>query len=131
LENQKGYALVSFETRAMIEYAKDRLDGIRFRNNRLKVKTDQDWQTLYPVQSSTADYMVNDPSYHYQPQHVQTASQQSEQQSLSYSMTPAAHEDTDREEHAEQTPSANPEPETTTPPVVDGSRRRHGRSSRG
>lgn len=129
LGRPKGYALVSFGTRAMAEYAKDSLDGIIFRKNRLKVKTDQDWQTLYPVQSSTADYRVNDPSYHYQPQYVQAASHQSEQWSPSYSVTSAAYEGKDPGEYSEQTPSTNPEPETTIPAVVNGSRHRHGRRS--
>ena len=119
---QKGYALVSFETRAMAEYAIGLLDGIMFRKNRLKVKTDQDWQTLYPVQSSTANYPGNDPSYHYQPQHGQAASHQ--QRSPSYPVTSAVYENNDPEEYVEQTPSANPEPETAVPAVVDGSKHR-------
>jgi RNA recognition motif-containing protein len=122
---QKGYALVSFETRAMAEYAMGLLDGIVFRKNRLKVKTDQDWQTLYPFQSSTANYPVNDPGYYYQPQHGQAASHQ--QCSPSYPVTSAAYENNDPEEYVEQTPSENPEPETTVPAVVDGSRNRHAR----
>jgi RNA recognition motif. (a.k.a. RRM, RBD, or RNP domain) len=130
LGKQKGYALVSFETRSIAEYAKDLLDGIAFRKSRLKVKTDQDWQTLYPVQLSTAGYIVNDLSYHYQPQHVQAAYHQCEQRSPSYPVTSATYEDNDPGEYTEQTPSANPEPDTTIPAVVDGSKYRHGRISR-
>jgi len=48
LGRQKGYALVSFQTKELAEFAKDALDGIIFCGNRLKVKTDQNWQTIYP-----------------------------------------------------------------------------------
>lgn len=125
---QKGYALVCFKTRAMAEYARDHLDGVIFRKNRLRVKTDQDRQTLYPVQLSTADYGVNALNYCFQPQHRQTTSHQSGPWSPPNPVTSATY-DNDPGEYAEIPSSVNPEPETTTPAVVNGSKsRRVGKS---
>lgn len=130
LGKQKGYALISFETRAMAESAKDALDGITFRKNRLKVKTDQDRQTLYPSNLSTASHSVTYSNYRHQSQRMETAPPQYWQRPSSYPLTSATHEDEDPGEYAEQPSSANPEPDTTIPAVVDGSKHRHARNSR-
>jgi RNA recognition motif-containing protein len=127
LGKQKGYATVSFHTREMAELAKDALDGVKLRGNRLKVKTDQDWQTLYPTHYSTTSHNMS----HSYPQHqshlVETNIPQHVNLASDYSVTTMKFGDGDHGDHGDhigQLAGANLEPEFIDPLVVDGSKNR-------
>jgi RNA recognition motif-containing protein len=124
LGKQKGYATVSFHTREMAELAKNALDGVKLRGNRLKVKTDQDWQTLYPTHYSTTSYSMS----HSYPQHqshlVETNIPQYVNLASDYQVTPMKFGDGDHGDRTGQLASANLEPEFIDPLVVDGSKNR-------
>lgn len=127
LGKQKGYALVSFATRALAESAKDALNGIAFRGKRLKVKTDQDWQTLYPSHSPTASHGEGPSYFQHQSQQAETNNLQCGTWTSACPATSATREDGGGpgDRTAGQPSDANPAPEFIEPLVVDGSRDRN------
>jgi RNA recognition motif-containing protein len=124
LGKQKGYATVSFHTREMAELAKDALDDVKLRGNLLKVKTDQDWQTLYPTHYSTTSHNMS----HSYPQHqshlVETNISQYVNLASDYPVTTMKFGDGDYGGHIGQLAGAILEPEFIDPLVVDGSKNR-------
>lgn len=100
------------------------MDGIKLCGKRLKVKTDQNWQTPYQPHDSTASHSV---SYSY-PQHQSHYGESNTLQYDSwvsdYTVATMTFGDGDLGDHAGQLSGANVEPEFIDPLVVDGSKNR-------
>jgi RNA recognition motif-containing protein len=124
LGKQKGYATLSFHTGEMAELAKDALDGVKLRGNRLKVKTDQDWQTLYPTHYSTTLHSMSHSYPQHQSHFAETNIPQYANLASDYPVTTQKFGDGDHGDYIEQLASANLEPEFIDPLVVDGSKNR-------